>query len=50
MGSNRNNVHLASASELDVGLGTRMLLRTGGIKADIKTELVGVARNEFFDS
>lgn len=47
MGSKRSNVHLASASELDVGLGTRMLLRTGGVSADIKSELIGVARNEF---
>ncbi len=47
MVSKRNNVHLASASELDVGLGTKMLLRMGGHKADIKTELIGVARNEF---
>lgn len=47
MTSKRNNVHLASASELDVGLGTRMLLRTGGLKADIKSELIGVSRNEF---
>lgn len=47
MASRRNNVHLASASELDVGLGTRMLLRTGGLKADIKSELIGLSRNEF---
>ncbi len=47
MSPKRNNVHLASASELDVGLGTRMLLRTGGVKADIKSELIGVSRNEF---